>query len=74
MVLHQMMAPSTHLFVARKENKKGRRIQKYFFVEGEGVQESSLLKMQAVELYKVCFWSIEYSIESWNMWVVSLSC
>ena len=30
-------------------------------VEGEGVQRSSLLKMQALELNKVHFWSIEYS-------------
>ena len=56
-----MRAASTHPFVARKEKRKRRRIQIQFLVEGEGVQQSSLLKMQAVELYKICFWSIECS-------------
>ena len=47
--------------MARKENKKRRRIQKQFLVEGEGVQQSFLLKMQAVGFYEVHSWSIEYS-------------
>lgn len=44
MVRQQMMASSTHLWVALKGKKKRRRIQKQFLVEGEGVQRSSFVK------------------------------
>ena len=60
MVLQQMMGLSTHIFVARKEKTKRRKIQKQFLVEGwGGVQRSFFSIKQAVEFSKVHSWSIE---------------